>query len=117
MNRLKLLRLENNKSQSQLAKDFHVSLQTISNYENEKRDIPTDVIIKLSNYFNVSIDYLLGKSDIRSSINFDNIKFANNDGLSTEGLTERDIEELKAQIEWKRNYNKEKRDEKINKKI
>ena len=34
-----------------------------SNYENGKRDIPTDVLIKLADYYNVSVDYLLGRTD------------------------------------------------------
>ena len=34
-----------------------------SHYENGKRDIPTDVLIKLADYYNVSVDYLLGRTD------------------------------------------------------
>ena len=41
-------------------------MQTISNYETEKRDMTPETIIKLADYFGVSTDYLLGKSDVRN---------------------------------------------------
>lgn len=110
MNRLKLLRLEKEESQLTLAKYLNVTLQTISNYETEKRDMSPDTIIKLANYFGVSTDYLLGNSDVREPVDINKVQFANNVGLDTEGLTDRDIEELKAQIEFKRKYNKEKKE-------
>ena len=34
-----------------------------SHYENGKRDIPTDVLIKLADFYNTSVDYLLGLTD------------------------------------------------------
>lgn len=66
MNRLKKLRLEKNESLESIAKILNVTLQTISNYENGKREMTPNTIIKLAEYFNVSTDYLLGKSDIRN---------------------------------------------------
>ena len=66
MNRLKYLRTERGENLEKVAEYLNVSIQTISNYENEKRDMTPDTIIKLAEYFNVSTDYLLGKSDIRS---------------------------------------------------
>ena len=66
MNRLRFLRTENGESLEKIAKYLNVTIQTISNYETEKRDMTPDTILKLSNYFNVSTDYLLGKSDIRN---------------------------------------------------
>ena len=107
MNRLRDLRLEKNKLQNEIAKILNISTSGYSLYEIEKRDIPTEYLVKLATYYNTTTDYILGKSDIRTPIDLNNIKFANNGGLSTEGLTERDIEELKAQIEFKRKYNKE----------
>ncbi len=106
MNRLKFLRTEREESLEKIAKFLHVTLQTISNYENERRDMSPETIIKLAEYFNVSTDYLLGKSDIRNPEELKKISFANNKGLDTNGLSQRDIEELKAQIEFKRKYNK-----------
>lgn len=106
MNRLKFLRTEREESLEKIAKFLHVTLQTISNYENERRDMSPETIIKLAEYFNVSTDYLLGKSDIRNPEELKKISFANNKGLDTNGLNQRDIEELQAQIEFKRKYNK-----------
>nr|DAT55146.1 MAG TPA: helix-turn-helix domain protein [Caudoviricetes sp.] len=66
MNRLKLLRTERGESLEKIAKYLNVTIQTVSNYENEKRDMSPDTIIKLSEYFKVSTDYLLGKSNVRN---------------------------------------------------
>ena len=69
MNRLKFLRTEKGESLEKIAKYLNVTIQTISNYENEKRDMTPDTILKLAEYFNVSTDYLLGRADIRNNAN------------------------------------------------
>ena len=66
MNRLKILREEKELLQSDLAQIIGVTQKAISNYEAENRDMSTEVLKKLSDFFEVSIDYLLGKSDIRN---------------------------------------------------
>lgn len=66
MNRLKLLREEKGLFQSDIAKILGVSVAAVGFYENEKRDMSPETIIKLAEYFGVSTDYLLGKSDIRN---------------------------------------------------
>lgn len=80
MNRLRFLRNEKSESLEVIAKYLNVTIQTISNYENEKRDMTPDTILKLADYFNVSTDYLLGKSDIRNLEEIDTDKI--NIGLS-----------------------------------
>ena len=65
MNRLKFLRTEKGEGLDKIAKYLNVTAQTISNYENEKRDMTPDTIIKLAEYFHVTTDYLLGKCDSR----------------------------------------------------
>lgn len=72
MNRLRFLRNEKGESLEKIAKFLNVTIQTISNYETEKRDMNPDTILKLSEYFGVSTDYLLGKSDIRNPEKKDN---------------------------------------------
>lgn len=67
MNRLKYLRTEKGENLEKVAEYLNVSIQTISNYENEKRDMTPDTIIKLAEYFGVSTDYILGKSDNRNN--------------------------------------------------
>lgn len=67
MNRLKFLREEKGLFQSDIAKFLGVSISAVGFYENEKRDMSPDTIVKLANYFGVSTDYLLGKSNNRNS--------------------------------------------------
>ena len=89
MNRLRFLRTEKGESLEKIAKYLNVTIQTISNYENEKRDMTPDTILKLAEYFGVSTDYLLGKTDIRNIE--DEFKFAYH--KETEGLSEDEIKE------------------------
>ena len=57
--RLRELRLSKNISQSELGMLLGVSGQTILNWENEIYEPKIDQLIKLADYFNVSIDYLV----------------------------------------------------------
>ena len=66
MNRLKFLREEKGLFQSDIAKFLGISVAAVGFYENEKRDMSPDTIIKLAEYFNVSTDYLLGKTDVKN---------------------------------------------------
>lgn len=66
MNRLKELRLERGLLQSDIAKIINKSERTVGFYETGERDMGTETLAILSDFFNVSIDYLLGKSNIRN---------------------------------------------------
>lgn len=66
MNRLKELRLEKKLLQSDIAKIIDKSERTVGFYETGERDMNTETLAILSDFFNCSIDYLLGKSDIRN---------------------------------------------------
>ncbi len=57
------LREDNDLTQKEIAKMLNCSQQVYSNYELGQRDIPTDILIKLSKFYNVSTDYILGISD------------------------------------------------------
>lgn len=57
------LREDNDLTQKQVAAVLRCSQQVYSNYELGQRDIPTDVLIKLSRLYEVSVDYILGISD------------------------------------------------------
>lgn len=50
-------------TQEYIAQYLGCSQVAYSYYELGKRDIPTDLLIKLSNYYNVSIDYLLDQTN------------------------------------------------------
>lgn len=57
--RLQELRLASRMTQSELAKAINVSRSCIANYERGKRFPDTDILTIISNYFKVSVDYLL----------------------------------------------------------
>ena len=61
--RIRDLREDNDKTQKELALVLNCSQQVYSNYELGQRDIPTDILIKLSKYYKVSVDYILGISN------------------------------------------------------
>ena len=61
--RIKDLRKERNITQSDLAKILNVTQDSISLWEKNKRVPDTQYIIQLADYFEVSVDYLLGRSD------------------------------------------------------
>ncbi|WP_232841811.1 helix-turn-helix domain-containing protein [Caldicellulosiruptor acetigenus] len=64
--RLKELREEKNISRSDLAEILGVSTQTIANYENGHREPNFDTLLKIAEYFDVTVDYLVGRSDYRT---------------------------------------------------
>ncbi len=61
--RIKELRLENNLSQMQLAKKIGVSQKAIDFWERGVNEPKASYIIALSDFFDVSCDFLLGKKD------------------------------------------------------
>ena len=61
--RLRELRKKRKISQLKLATDLNMNQNTISRYENMEREADYKTLIKLANYFDVSIDYLLGRTD------------------------------------------------------
>ena len=61
--RIRDLREDRDLSQREVAKALNCSQQVYSNYELGQRDIPTDILIKLSKFHNVSVDYILGISN------------------------------------------------------
>ena len=60
---IRALREENEMTQKSVADYLHCSQQVYSNYELGQRDIPTNILIKLSELYNVSVDYILGMTD------------------------------------------------------
>ena len=61
--RLKNLRKERKISQVKLAIDLDMNQNSISRYENGERQADYQTLIKFADYFNVSIDYLLERTD------------------------------------------------------
>lgn len=101
---LKELRKNKKLNQHDMADCIKISYESYSEYENEKRAIPSDILIRLSKYFNVSTDYILDLSDCRS---------VDNDYISKEtGLSDDAINKL---IEHKKNTRKRKQDDDVSK--
>lgn len=64
--RLKELRIEKGKTQEQLAKDLGTTDVSISRYEAGAREPKSDILNALADYFGVSTDYLLGRTNERN---------------------------------------------------
>ena len=63
MNRLQELRMKKGCSQADMARFLNVTQQAYSRYERGDHELGYTAIIKLADFFQVSIDYLLGRSD------------------------------------------------------
>ncbi len=117
--RLKLLRNEKDLSQRELANILNISNGTIAMYETNKRQPDNDTLSKIADFFNVSIDYLLGKTDIKKPQNIDEkYSVLLNDEELAEALEElmdlsdNDKKEIIDYIKFKKNKENE-----LNKKI
>ena len=62
--RLRSLREDKDLNQTQVARMLGMSQTGYSKYETGENDIPTAILIKLARFYNTSIDYLLGETDI-----------------------------------------------------
>ena len=65
---LKKLREEAGISQKQLAELIGVSQQSVNKYENHNIEPDIEVMIRIADYFNTSVDYLIGHTDVRRKI-------------------------------------------------
>lgn len=61
--RLKDLREDHDITQTELSRIIHCSQRVYSNYERGDLDIPTPILIALADYYNVSVDYILERTD------------------------------------------------------
>lgn len=63
MVKLKELRKQKGISQLKLAMDLNLNQNSISRYENGQREADYKTLIAFADYFNVSVDYMLGRTD------------------------------------------------------
>ena len=63
IDRLDELKVSRNLLQKQVAEGAGIPLRTYQRYENGEREPSASTLVALSDFFNVSIDYLLGRSD------------------------------------------------------
>lgn len=70
--RLKKLRIQNDISQKELAESLHLSKGVISSYESGKSLPNCQTLILIAHFFNVSIDYITGVTNVYSTFPIDN---------------------------------------------
>ena len=63
--RLRDLREDNDITQNQIALMLNIKQNTYSQYENGKREVPINILWKLADFYDVSIDYLVGREKER----------------------------------------------------
>lgn len=61
--RIRDLREDNELTQKEMSNILNCSQQVYSNYELGQRDIPTALLIKIADYYDVSTDYILGRTN------------------------------------------------------
>ena len=84
--RIKDLREDNDLTQKQISKFLNISQVAYSYYELNKRSIPLELLSKLANFYNVSVDYLLYRTDETTPYpNHNHTKFSKQ--LSKEKIT------------------------------
>ena len=59
------LRVDNGYTQEQIANHLGVKQNTYSQYEIGVLDYPIDAVIKLADFYDVSVDYLLGRTNVK----------------------------------------------------
>lgn len=65
LQRLQDLRIDSDLSQRQLGEILNVSQRSYSHYETGTRAIPLELLIRLADYYETTIDYLVGRTDQR----------------------------------------------------
>ena len=63
--RLRDLREDRDLTQTYIAQMLHVSQRTYSRYENDERAIPIEILSRLADFYDTSIDYLVGRTDCK----------------------------------------------------
>ncbi|MBF4693971.1 helix-turn-helix domain-containing protein [Fusibacter ferrireducens] len=97
--RLRELRNEKNLTQNEISQLLKIPRGTNAHYELDKRQPDNDTLKSLADFFDVSLDYLLGRTDIKKYTE-DILAFN-----STEGLTEDDLKLVHQMIQNMRDKN------------
>lgn len=87
---LKKLRTEKNMSQAELAEELSCGLSTIASWETGNRFPRRPYMEQLADIFNVDIDYLYGRTELRQNVHFDN------DGHMMVHLSDREYQIIKS---------------------
>lgn len=65
--RIQDMRTDADLSQRELSEILHISQRSYSHYETGSRNIPIEMLIRLANYYDTSIDYLVGRTDVKKA--------------------------------------------------
>lgn len=100
MTHLKELRLARNLTQTKVARDINISRATYNNYELDKRQADYDTLLKLANYFDTTVDYLISEKSTNSKKFF--YPFDDDGELYTllSGLSESEVNDLKLFVDF-----------------
>ena len=104
--KLKELREKNGKTQLDISKFLGVTYQTIYKYEKDIAVPPADAIVKLAEYFNVSTDYLLGRTNIPNIDEPVAIAASTKNRIDLSEVDDEDKEAIMRFIEMAKNKNK-----------
>lgn len=66
--RIQDLRIDSNLSQKKIGEILHISQRSYSHYETGSRNIPIEMLIRLADYYDTTIDYLVGRTDNKEPI-------------------------------------------------
>ena len=66
--RIKDLRIDSDLSQKKIGEILHISQRSYSHYETGSRNIPIEMLIRLADYYDTTIDYLVGRTDNKEPI-------------------------------------------------
>ncbi|MDO4307577.1 MAG: helix-turn-helix transcriptional regulator [Eubacteriales bacterium] len=61
--RIQDLRVDSDLSQREISEILHITQRSYSHYETGSRGIPIEMLIRLADYYDISIDYLVGRTD------------------------------------------------------
>ena len=92
--RLRELRKRRNMTLDEASKKLNIPLTTLAGYENEKRKPPIDMLIKFSDFYGVSVDYIIGltnEPDIKT-LEYDVSKYLKKKNLTWDGVPLSDAE-------------------------
>lgn len=106
--RLKEIRKSNNLTQTELGKILGVGKTTISMYENGNSTPNDEIKLKISDYFNISLDYLLGKTNIKNHDNKE-VTIALHSDVDYDDLPQEARDEIYNFIDYVRNKYKDKK--------
>ena len=66
--RIEELRVDNDRTQQEIADFLHIHREVYRRYEKGIRTIPVEFVIQLAEYYHTSTDYLLGRTDDRGGV-------------------------------------------------